>query len=620
MKKHPCAALAAMLSIPSFAAAAEPVPAALDPVVVTATRTATPVSDLNAAVTVIDRAQIELLQATDLGEALATVAGIDVIRSGGPGQSPLAIGIRGASAKHTLLLIDGVRYRDGINSLTAIEALPLESIERIEIVKGPRSAQWGSDAIGGVINVITRGAAQSGLHGELMARAGRYDSRDTGGRIGYRNAEGGVSLTLERQDTDGYAPRTDSPLTAGHENLATTLTGDARIGANRFDLSLLHADGRTEYVNSAFDTAPKDYDFERRTSRLAWSRPLAAGWTSALALQLAGDQRAERQIGFGSTPDFYRSARRELDWQSDLAIGSHRLTGGIHYGVEDTRASVSDARFDRGTTTQSLFVQDALRHGAFSALGALRYLDHEDFGGTTTGAIDVGYDLLPTLTVGVGYGTAFRAPDAAERFLEFPAFGSFANPDLDPEQSRNLEASIKARLGEHQTVALHAFENRIRDLIAYQTDANFNSRPENIDKAKIRGVELDYRLALRDWSLGLNGSLQKPEDETTGERLLRRSSRSLTASLARRIGAHRVGVDVQAVGNRDDVTFDPNTFARIPVKNGGYALVNLGGELRLTPALSLSAKIDNLLDKDYTTVFGYRQSGIAGTGTLRWRW
>ena len=619
MKKHPCAALAAILFVPSLAPAADPVPTPLDPVVVTATRTATPASAVNAAVTVIDRAAIELLQAADLGEALATVAGIDVIRSGGPGQSPLSVFVRGAESNHTLVLVDGVRLNDGINSLAAIEDIPLESIERIEIVKGPRSAQWGSDAIGGVINVITRGKAQMGFHGELAAGAGRYHSRDTRGRIGYRSGDGGIALTLQQQDTDGFAPLTGSATATGHENLTATLAGDATIGANRFRLSHLQAEGRTEYLGSSFATSPSEYDFARRASRLAWERPVLAGWTSTLALQLGGDDRDERQVSFGSTPDYYHTDRRTLDWQNDVTLGAHRVTAGLSYQDEDTEASVSDATFDESTVSKAVFVQDALRYGAFSALAAVRHTDHDSFGGYTTGAIDLGYDVLPSVTLGVGYGTAFRAPNASERFLSFPAFGFFANPDLDPETSRNLEASIKARIGRSQTLALHVFENRIEDLIGTESDpVSFETTYVNIDKAKITGVEADYRLALGGWSLGLNGSLQQPKNEETGERLLRRARTSATANLVRSFGAHRLGVQVQAVGDRRDVDF--SSFPSQPVKNGGYALVHLTGELALPHNFRLSAKVENLLDKEYTTVFGYRQSGIATYGTLRWSW
>lgn len=616
MKKYPHAALAVSLLAPQLALAAEPTP--LDPVLVTATRTATLASTVNAAVSVIDREQLDLLQAADIGEVLNLIAGIDVIRSGGPGQSPLTVFIRGAESNQTLVLIDGVRLNDGINSLAAIEDIPLESIERIEVVKGPRSSQWGADAVGGVINIITRGQATQGFHGQLAAGAGRYQSRDYSARLGYRQADAGLALTLQQQDSDGYPPFAGSQVAAGHENLAVSFNGDARVGENRFSLSHLQADGNTDYLGSAFDTQTKQYDYSRRSSRLAWERALSAGWVSTLALQLGGDDRQERQVGFGTVPDYYQTERRALDWQNDVALGAHRLTVGLNYQDEDTKASVSDAQFDASTLSKALFVQDALRYGAFSALGALRYTDHDSFGGHTTGAIDLGYDLTRDLTVGIGYGTAFRAPNASERFLSFPAFSFFANPDLDPEESRNLEASLKARLGQAQTLALHVFENKIKDLIATATDASFNTTYVNIDRARIRGVELDYQLALAAWSLGLSGSLQNPKDETTGERLLRRASKSLTANLSRRIGEHRVGLNVQAVGDRDDIDF--GSFPSQPVKNGGYTLVNLTGELKLPQGWSLSAKVENLLDRDYVTVFGYQQSGLATYGTLRWSW
>lgn len=617
MKKHPIAALAAVLFVPSFTQAAEPAPTPLDPVVVTATRTPTPVSATNAAVTVIGREQLDLLPGGDVGEALATVAGIDVTRSGGPGQSPLSVFIRGAESNHTLVLIDGVRLNDGINSLAAIEDIPLESIERIEVVKGPRSAQWGSDAIGGVINIITRGAAAQGFHGELAGQVGRYDSTDYSGRLGYRDQDGGISLTLQQQDSEGYPPFEGSSVKAGHENLTVSLNGDAQVGVNKFTVSHMQADGNTEYLGSAFATTASDYDFTRRASRLAWSRPVVGPWSSTLAVQLGGDDRDEQQIGFGTVPDYYHTDRRVLDWQNDLDLGAHQLTAGLSWQDEDTEASVSDATFDESTISKAVFVQDALRYGAFSALGALRYTDHDSFGGYTTGAVDLAYDVLPAVTVGIGYGTAFRAPNASERFLSFPAFGFFANPDLDPEKSRNLEASLKARLGKTQTVALHVFENKIKDLIGTETDpVTFDTTYVNIDKARITGAELDYQLALGDWGLGLNGSLQKPKNEDTGERLLRRARKSATANLTRRIGEHRVGLNLQAVGDRKDIDF--SSFPSQPVKNGGYVLVNLSGELKLPYNLSLSAKVENLLDHDYTTVFGYRQSGRAAYGTLRW--
>jgi vitamin B12 transporter len=177
--------------------------------------------------------------------------------------------------------------------------------------------------------------------------------------------------------------------------------------------------------------------------------------------------------------------------------------------------------------------------------------------------------------------------------------------------------SFKARFDAQQTFALHAFENRIRDLITTESDpVSFETTFVNLDRATVRGVEVDYQLAVAGWRLAVTGNAQRAVDDATGERLLRRASRSATAQLAHRWGANSLGVQLQGVASRPDLDF--GSFPSQRVKNGGYTLVHLTGEARLTPALTLSARVENALDRRYTTVFGYRQAGAAATGTLRY--
>lgn len=608
--------LIAALAAASFTlpASAQQDSTALDPVVVTATRSETPVSALNAAVTVITREQLTLLQGSDVGDALSQVAGVDVIRSGGPGQSPLSVFIRGSESNHTLVLVDGVRMNDGINGLASLEDIPLEAIERIEVVKGPRSNQWGSDAIGGVIHIITRQAAQTGFSGDVAARYGRYNSTDFSGTLGYRAADGGIGLTLERQDTDGYPSFKGATLDAGHENLAGSLSADYRLGSGKLSARHFQADGTTEYLGSAQATETNRYDFLRSTSALGWSGKLLPNWQTTLALQLAKDEREEQEPGFGAEPDFTKTDRKGVDWQNVFALGAHQLTVGASYLDEDTDANTFGSTFSESIKSKAVFAQDSVAHGRHSLLVSGRYTDHDSFGGYTTGAIDYGFAVTPEVTAGIGYGTAFRAPTASERFLSFPPFFT-ANPDLDPEKSRNLEASLKARIDATQTVAFHVYQNRIKDLIASTPDF---STLENIDKAKITGVEVDYQLVQGPWNLGLNANAQKAVDESSDQRLLRRASKSLSAQAGRKFGPHRLALQLQAVGDRPDL--DPVTFSTTNVKTGGYGLLTLLGEAQLMPRLTLGARVENLLDHDYQTVLGYRQSGIAGYGTLRYRW
>ena len=245
--------LLAALAAATFAmpARADDAATTLDPIIVTATRTPTLVSAVNASVTVISREQLVLLQGSDVGEALTQVAGIDVIRSGGPGQAPLSVFIRGSESNHTLVLVDGVRLNDSNSGIAALQDIPLESIERIEIVKGPRSNQWGSDAIGGVIHIITRDATQQGFSGDVMTRYGRYNSTDLSGTLNYRAAQGGISATLERQDTDGYPTFRGATLDAAHENIAGTLSADWKLGSGK-----LTANGSPRSAASAAEYAP----------------------------------------------------------------------------------------------------------------------------------------------------------------------------------------------------------------------------------------------------------------------------------------------------------------------------------------------------------------------------
>lgn len=599
-------------------AGADEVTAELDPIIVTATRTPTLVSTLNAAVTVITREQLALLQGSDVGDALTQVAGIDVIRSGGPGQAPLSVFIRGSESNHTLVLIDGVRLNDSNSGIAALQDIPLESIERIEIVKGPRSNQWGSDAIGGVIHIITRAATQQGFSGDVMTRYGRYNSSDVSGTLSYRAAQGGISGTLERQDTDGYPTFRGATLDAAHENIAGTLSADLKLGPGQLTLKTLYADGSTERLGSAQATAVEAYDFVRRTSALGWTGAVTDRWQTTLSLQLMGDDSEDQQVGFGTTPDFYKTDRKGVDWQNVVTLGAHQFTLGANFTDEVTKASVSDSRINESTITKAVFAQDAVRYGRHSVLVSGRYTDHDSFGGYTTAAIDYGFAITPEVTAGIGYGTAFRAPTASERFLSFPDFGFFANPDLDPEKSRNLEASLKARIGATQTVAVSVYQNRIKDLITFVSDpVTFEGTNVNVDRAKITGMEMDYHYAQGPWNLGLNANVQKAENEATGERLLRRASKSLSAQLGRKFGPHRVGLQLQAVGDRPDMDF--SSFPSQQVKNGGYGLLTLLGEAQLLPRLTLGARVENLLDHDYQTVYGYRQSGIAGYGTLRYR-
>jgi vitamin B12 transporter len=246
------------------------------------------------------------------------------------------------------------------------------------------------------------------------------------------------------------------------------------------------------------------------------------------------------------------------------------------------------------------FVQDQFTYDWFNARLAVGYVDHETFGGETTWNAELGASFGNGTRVALLGGKAFRAPDSTDRF----GFGG--NPELQPEISEQLEIALRQKLGEHHQLSLSAFDNRIEDLINYViTDPiTFDGQNQNVDRARIKGVELGYAFDSAGWRLRADLVMQDPRDETTDERLLRRSREALTLAVNRDVGALDLGLDVQAYGNRKD-------FGDVTLES--YTLVNATVRYRVTGALTLQGRIENAFDEDYTLASGYLTEGRSYT-------
>jgi vitamin B12 transporter len=240
-------------------------------------------------------------------------------------------------------------------------------------------------------------------------------------------------------------------------------------------------------------------------------------------------------------------------------------------------------------------------------LVAARYADHEAFGGHTTGTLEYGVDAWSGARIVAAAGTAFRAPDATDRF----GFGG--NPELEAESSRNLELGLRQRLSEVQAVSLAAFHNRIDELIEFVClDAFcFTGENRNVDEARIQGVEAAWRWQPGPWRFNLEGIVQDPVDKTSGERLARRAGKSLTASVVRRLGAFELGSDVLAQGPREDSAFSTSVL-------DGYAVWNFTAGWQPWPELGVRGRVENVLDRDYQTAAGFDAPGRAAYLTLRY--
>jgi len=624
--------LAACTAVFPFAPAAFAEPSTpLEPVFVTATRSPVPAADVLAATITITREEIERVQANDVADLLRLHAGLDIGRSGGPGQLA-SVFIRGGESDHTLVLIDGVRINPSTIGGAALANLTPEVIERIEIVKGPRSTLYGSDAIAGVINIITR--APEGRSGQVATRLGSYGTKEIAGGVRYGNAVSGLSVDVQRTHSDGFPSFEAAEGDRGYDMRTVALRGRTVLGPVKLGVQAYDADGMNEYFNQAFDPitfapsgfTPASHDTLNRAYAATAEAALLPNWTSTLTASYAQDSTEENE-----SDNILRTIRPEYRWDNRVQLAGQRLGFGAFLAEDRTDVNdgfnlISDERSHR-----SIYAQAELQQGRHHGVLGIANSNYEGFSSATTYNAEYGLDVTPKARLVGSIGTGFRAPTAYDRF----GFGG--QTDLKPERSRSMELGARYAFSAAHTLDVRVFRNVIRDLITVAvdpavdpfTDPDFGFRAQNINRAENEGVELAYAYAQGPWAARLEGILQDPVDCSSddtgaaltpnncdaGGPLLRRAKRSVTASLSRQFGRYTLGADVLGTNQRADIDID--TFAR--TKNAGYTLVNLSAKVQLLPPLSLALRADNVFDQQYQTANGYRQPGASGYATLRYQ-
>lgn len=588
-KSSPVLFFAIVLGLPLAVSADDIAPK--DIIIVTATRNELSIDDATIPVTVIDREQIEQSLATDLSEILRFEAGMDIGRNGGPGQTT-SVFLRGTESNHTLLLIDGVRINPGTIGGAAFQHIAPEIIERVEIVKGARSSLYGTEAIGGVINVITRQAGKATI--DVSLGYGSFDT--TSGNVigGVASEHGSMGASINWQDTDGYEIRTDSDITRGYDNLTANLYGTRLFRFGEMSIRHWQTGGTVEYLD--FFLTPVDQDFSNQSTAVEMVNNVGDRSQSKLIFSYMIDDIQQNQ-----SDDFVKSKRLALDWQYTINLEQHGLMGGIYLSDENASALSFGSGFDEDTATKAVFVQDSMEFGRHRAFLAARFNDHETFGNNTTWNVEYGFDLNERWTLNAGIGTAFRAPDASDRY----GFGGTVG--LDAESAKELQLGAKYQLADRHTLRLEMYANDIEDLIHFDfTDSTL----QNIGKAEIRGAELGYDYRGENFTLRASLLRQSAQNAETGERLLRRADESLTLNYTQNIGRHRVGVAVLASGDRKDFA------ATLP----GYVLANLTGQVRIGESLQLNARIENILDTEYETASQFRMQERSGFIELKYQW
>lgn len=597
------AAVAALLVVPAVAAAGP-----REETVVTATRTPVPLADTLASVSVVEREELVQLQPLDLVDVFDTLPGLDTTRSGGPGSSA-GLMIRGNDSGHTLFLVDGQRIGSATLGSTSFQYLNPDQIERIEVVRGAHSSLYGSDAIGGVVQVFTRdgsGAPGSyanvggGSHGQYQVAAG------TSGAAGnwryafnaaYLDTDGIDNLVDDsgfNGDDDGYRNR------SVNGSLGYTFSGGADIS-----LRYLALDTRNEYDDANAPESRPYSDGWMQNVNLRGRLPVTDSWLSTLSLGVATDDSDDYDGVTGSNIGDFRTTREQLFWQNDFRFSRDDVLTLAYEYYDDEVASSSlyeDAAGDPVSHRSNEAWIGELQLGLAPldlVLGA-RSDDNEEFGRETTGSLALGVDLGDHHRVTASWAQGFKAPTFND--LYWPAGPYTAgNPDLVPETSENRELGLRGDYGTWQW-SLAWFDNDVEDLINWAPGADFVFRPYNVDRADIRGAELMAAAELGAWHLEASYTYAEARD-AGGDRLLPGRARSNLVVNADRVwGRWQLGLSFKARGPRYT---DAANEGELP----GYGTIGLRARYRLWRNLVARLRVDNLLDKDYQLNEGYNQDG-----------
>jgi vitamin B12 transporter len=579
---------------------------ALPTIVVTADRVARSTDDTLASVTVITREDLEKQQATSVVDALRGIPGVSISNTGGAGKAT-SLFLRGTNSDHTLVLIDGMKMGSATTGAAALQDLPIEQIERIEIVRGPRASLYGSEAIGGVIQIFTRkgGTASGGWRPTFSLGGGSRGTLEASGSAAVGTDKAWLNAAITGATTHGinacegssagcYA---NEPDRDGYNNQSYNLRGGYRL-SSQWDAD---AQFMQVYSNNEFDGGYQNHSTNREQVASATLRytpsPL---WKSSLTI---GQTRDQSNSYYESTFASRFDTTRDLaTWQNDFALGqNHLVTLGLDYQKDKVDSTTEYAVTTRDN--KAIFGQYLGTFGATDVQVSARNDDNEQFGNHATGSAAVGYTFSPALRLTANAGTAFKAPTFNQLY-----YVGYGNPDLKPEKSKSFELGASGKIASQTHWSLNAYETHIDDLISGYPLAN-------IAKARIRGIEATVGTHWAGTQFNLFATYLDPKDDSgganDGKLLPRRAKQTARLDVDHDFGRWSVGGTLLGVGKRYD-------NAANTIKLGGYGTVDLRAEYELTDEWRIQGRVENLFDKRYETAYYYNQPGVGVFLTLRY--
>ena len=580
--------------------------------VVTATRYEQAQDDIIPSVSIIDRQDILNLQANNILDVLSLQQGIDVARSGGNGTQT-SVFMRGTNSNHTLVLIDGMRVGSSFSGSFAWENLPVSQIERIEIVRGTRVSYYGADAIGGVINIITR--KQQNLY--VRYTGGSFDTHNFDLGYGNNTDKGHYSVVLGSQKTDGFSATNENnmfgfnPDKDGYENLSINFNYAQELKNGSLKLSYLDTLGDTDFDQGNSDS-------RERAIRLSFSQEISNGWSSNFSM---GNNYNNLDTKVYSSK--FDSNRYSIDWLLNKQIRHNHLAFGLTYRKESAEFNNPNAIEVSFSDSRSNVAVFANWRGVFNkqvVSSSIRFDDNSAYGSDASVDIDWAYKISEKQRFNVSIGSAFKAPSINELFspnfqglVISPitgepvfAFSFEGNPDLKPEESVNYEMGLKSKLGENQDLSFNLFYYNIDNLVDFQ-GATF--KPVNVNQATIKGLEGNYTYTTDSLKINLNATYQDANNDETDTPLLRRPDSKANFSIDKFFNQFSIGSSIRYASKNPD----------FGVKLDGYTVIDLRAAYQINSHWRVAAKIENATDKNYQIINGYNTPGASGYLTVEWQ-
>ncbi|MEW6990135.1 TonB-dependent receptor [Colwelliaceae bacterium 6441] len=570
-------------------------------IVVTANRTASNIDEVLVSQVVITREEIEKIQAKSVIDLLATVSGIDTAISGGRGQTA-SVFMRGANSEHTLVLINGVRIGSATLGSSNLNEISPELIDRIEIVKGPRAALWGSDAIGGVIQIFTR-KLTAGEH-FVNAAFGSENYQKYGAGVGFEHGDGFTSFSVSHEESDGFDVKDDNETDDdGFSYDALAVNGQQQMN-EAFSVNWLAQvnQGHTEY-----DSSGKN---ESEVNNYIWH--VGAAYQSKIAdyenhtqLSIGKSRTSNRSYGNGankSDGDVFDTRRDHASLLNHTVFSpSWQLSVGADFYDEQLKGSNEYANKHRNTL--GTFAHTVYNQGQLTYELALRYDDVEGIDSESTYNASVAYQLSDDTRINFSTGTGFKAPTFND--LYYPLnWGYIGNKDLVSETSESFELNLISQFNQLM-FSFNLHKTAIDNLIDWSgTDIEGNTTPINVDEVEIEGAELGLNYQGLGGTHQMNVSYVNAKDANAKPneiaQLIRRAKQFASYKFTTEIANTDVYLEWQYKGKRYD-----SVWGLGKVKVDGYQLVNLGASYPLTKKIKIEAKVNNAFNEQYQTIHGY---------------